>query len=74
LPRFAFGSSTGDLQMLVRTKAGDGARLAVIVLHDDGESEYAYGPAHRLPNRKAERFTEALYGEAAKDGWVRTQA
>ena len=45
-PPLAFGNSTGDQQMLEYTKAGDGARLAMLVLHDDAEREYAYGPAH----------------------------
>ena len=44
-PYAAFGNSTGDQQMLEYTKAGDGARLAMLVLHDDAEREYAYGPA-----------------------------
>ena len=35
-PYAAFGNSTGDRQMLEYTKAGDGARLSMIVLHDDG--------------------------------------
>src|SRR5439155_6203764 len=42
-PYAAFGNSTGDRQMLEYTKAGDGVRLAMIVLHDDAEREYAYG-------------------------------
>ena len=44
-PYAAFGNSTGDRQMLEYTKAGNGQRLAVLVLHDDAEREYAYGPA-----------------------------
>ena len=44
-PYAAFGNSTGDRQMLEYTKAGDGARLAMLVLHDDAKREYAYGPA-----------------------------
>ena len=44
-PYAAFGNSTGDRQMLEYTKAGDGARLAMLVLHDDDKREYAYGPA-----------------------------
>ena len=51
-PYFAFGNSTGDRQMLEYTKAGGGARLAMLVLHDDGEREYAYGPAQGLPDTK----------------------
>ena len=68
-PHAAFGNSTGDRQMLEYTKAGDGARLAMIVLHDDAKREYAYGPAQGLPDTKVGTFTQALYDEAKKDGW-----
>jgi hypothetical protein len=68
-PFAAFGNSTGDGQMLEYTKAGDGARLSTLVLHDDSEREYAYGPAEGLPNTKVGTFTQALYDEAKKDGW-----
>ena len=44
-PYAAIGNSPGDRQMLEYTKAGDGARLAMLVLHDDAKREYAYGPA-----------------------------
>jgi hypothetical protein len=43
-PHAAFGNSTGDQQMLEYTGAGDGARLMMLVLHDDAQREYAYGP------------------------------
>jgi phosphoglycolate phosphatase-like HAD superfamily hydrolase len=69
-PFAAFGNSTGDRQMLEYTKAGDGARLAMLVLHDDAEREYAYGPAQGLPDTKVGAFTQALYDEAKKDGWT----
>jgi phosphoglycolate phosphatase-like HAD superfamily hydrolase len=69
-PFAAFGNSTGDRQMLEYTKAGDGARLAMIVLHDDAEREYAYGPAQGLPDTKVGTFTQALYDEAKKNGWT----
>jgi phosphoglycolate phosphatase-like HAD superfamily hydrolase len=69
-PYFAFGNSTGDRQMLEYTKAGAGARLAMLVLHDDGAREYAYGPAQGLPDTKVGRFTPELYDEAIKDGWI----
>jgi len=68
-PRAAFGNSTGDRQMLEYTKAGDGTRLSMIVLHDDADREYAYGPAQGLPDTKVGTFTQALYDEAKEDGW-----
>jgi phosphoglycolate phosphatase-like HAD superfamily hydrolase len=69
-PNASFGNSTGDQQMLEYTKAGDGARLSVIVLHDDAKREYAYGPAQGLPETKIGAFTQALYNEAKKQGWT----
>jgi phosphoglycolate phosphatase-like HAD superfamily hydrolase len=69
-PYAAVGNSTGDRQMLEYTKAGDGARLSMIVLHDDAKREYAYGPAQGLPDTKVGTFTQALYDEARKQGWV----
>ena len=69
-PYFAFGNSTGDRQMCEYTKAGGGARLAMLVLHDDEKREYAYGPAQGLPDTKVGTFTQALYDDATKDGWI----
>jgi hypothetical protein len=69
-PRAAFGNSVGDRQMLEYTGAGDGARLMMLVLHDDAQREYAYGPANGLPDSKVGTFTQALYDEAKKDGWT----
>jgi phosphoglycolate phosphatase-like HAD superfamily hydrolase len=69
-PYAAFGNSTGDREMLEYTKAGDGERLAMLVLHDDAKREYAYGPARGLPDSKVGTFTQALYDEAGKHGWI----
>jgi len=69
-PFAAFGNSTGDRQMLEYTKAGTGERLAMLVLHDDAQREYAYGPAQGLPASKVGTFTQALYNEAIKQGWI----
>jgi len=69
-PNAALGNSTGDMQMLQWTKAGDGARLSMILLHDDAKREYAYGPAQGLPATKVGTFTQALYDQAKKQGWT----
>ena len=69
-PYLAFGNSTGDRQMLEYTRAGDGPRLALLLLHDDAEREYAYGPALGMPGTRVGTFTQALYDEAKKRGWV----
>ncbi len=68
-PHAAFGNSPGDRQMLEYTTAGNGARLGMLVLHDDAKREYAYGPAEGLPDSKVGTFPEALYDEAVKKGW-----
>lgn len=69
-PYAAFGNSTGDRQMLEYTKAGAGERLAMLVLHDDAQREYAYGPAQGLPGTKVGAFPQALYDEATSKGWI----
>ncbi|HMF15138.1 MAG TPA: HAD family hydrolase [Gemmataceae bacterium] len=69
-PFAAFGNSTGDQQMLEYTTAGEGAHLGMLLLHDDAKREYAYGPAQGLPDSKVGTFTQALYDEAKKRGWV----
>jgi hypothetical protein len=69
-PYAAFGNSAGDREMLEYTGAGDGARLMMLVLHDDAQREYAYGPAQGLPDTKVGTFTQSLYDEAKKKGWT----
>jgi hypothetical protein len=69
-PYAAFGNTAGDQQMLEYTAAGDGRRLAMLVMHDDATREYAYGPAEGLPDTKIGTFSQALYDEAVKDGWI----
>jgi len=64
-PVAAFGNSIGDKEMLEYTQAGDGARLMVLVHHDDAEREYAYGPKSKVGT-----FTDALMTEAKKNGWT----
>jgi phosphoglycolate phosphatase-like HAD superfamily hydrolase len=68
-PYAAVGNSPGDRQMLEYTGAGQGARLMMLVLHDDADREYAYGPAQGLPNTKVGAFPQALYDEAVQRGW-----
>jgi phosphoglycolate phosphatase-like HAD superfamily hydrolase len=69
-PYAAFGNSTGDRQMLEWTGAGTGSRLKMLLLHDDAEREYAYGPALGLPDSRVGTFPPALYDEAKKSGWT----
>ena len=69
-PHAAFGNWDGDREMLEYTGAGNGARLMMLVLHDDAAREYAYGPARGLPKSKFGTFTAALDDEAKKNGWT----
>jgi phosphoserine phosphatase len=69
-PQAAFGNSTGDRQMLEWATAGAGKRLGMLVLHDDAEREYAYGPAKGLPETKVGTFTQELMNQARQRGWV----
>ena len=69
-PTVAFGNSTGDREMLEWTGAGTGARLMLLLLHDDAAREYAYGPAQGLADTKVGTFTQALYDEAQQKGWI----
>jgi hypothetical protein len=39
-----------------------------VVLHDDPEREYAFGPAQGLPETSVGTFTQALYDEAKSRG------
>jgi hypothetical protein len=47
-PLLVFGNSDGDLAMMRYAKAGDGARLALLLHHDDAEREAAYDRDFRL--------------------------
>ena len=64
-PVLAFGNSDGDQQMLEWTKAGNGARLALLVHHDDAEREYAYGADSKIGT-----FSAELMAEARQRGWI----
>ena len=63
-PIAAFGNSDGDRQMLEWTQSGAGARLMMLVHHDDGQREYAYDAQSKIGT-----FSESLKAEAAKEGW-----
>jgi phosphoglycolate phosphatase-like HAD superfamily hydrolase len=64
-PIAAFGNSDGDQQMLEWTQAGGGARLMMLVHHDDAEREWAYGTKSSIGT-----FSDALMAEAKKNGWT----
>jgi len=64
-PIAAFGNSDGDQQMLEWTQASGGARLMMLVHHDDAEREWAYGAESKIGT-----LSDALMAEAKKQGWV----
>ena len=64
-PVAAFGNSDGDQQMLEWTQAGSGARLMMLVYHDDAAREWAYGAESKIGT-----FSDALMSEAKKNGWT----
>ena len=68
-PYAAFGNSDGDREMLEWTGVGDGARLKMLVQHDDPGREYAYGPAGGLPDTKVGASSQSLMDEAKSRGW-----
>ena len=47
-PVLAFGNSDGDLAMMRYAKSGPGARLALLLHHDDAEREVAYDREFRI--------------------------
>ncbi|QEG33491.1 HAD family hydrolase [Bythopirellula goksoeyrii] len=69
-PILAFGNSSGDKEMLQYATGGDGARLGLLVYHNDPEREYAYGPAGGLPDSKIGTFPQDLMDEAKQNGWI----
>ncbi len=63
-PIAAFGNSDGDQQMLEWTMAGNGARFALLVHHDDAQREFAY-------DRKSHIGTlDKAWDEAKAKGWT----
>ena len=69
-PYAAFGNSTGDREMLEWTGAGDGARLQMLVHHDDPAREYAYGPVGGLPDTAIGTFDQVLMDDAKSRDWT----
>ena len=67
-PRSATPPATGRCWSTPQPATARGSKM--LVLHDDAEREYAYGPAQGLPDTKVGTFTQALYDEAKKDGWI----
>jgi phosphoglycolate phosphatase-like HAD superfamily hydrolase len=63
-PILAFGNSDGDFQMLEYTTTGDGARLGLLLHHDDAGREYAYDRESHVG-----RLDRGL-DEAEARGWV----
>jgi phosphoglycolate phosphatase-like HAD superfamily hydrolase len=63
-PIAAFGNSDGDIQMLEWVTAGTGARLGVILHHDDAEREFAYD--RHSPSGQLDRALT----EAPARGWT----
>lgn len=56
--------------MLEYVKAGPGARLSVLMVHDDATREYAYGPTLGLPDTKVGTLRQAMYDMAKRQGWT----
>jgi hypothetical protein len=69
-PIAAFGNSVGDEHMIDYTLDGDGARFGLLVLHDDAEREYAYGPALGMRAPALGAFTQELLDQAQAEGWT----
>ena len=64
-PIAAFGNSDGDQQMLEWTQGGSGARLMMLVHHDDAAREFAYGAESKVGT-----FSDALMAEAKAKKWT----
>ena len=58
-PLLAAGNSNGDVPMLHFTQHPDKPSLRLLVLHDDGEREFAYTTG-----------AEQALDQAASDGWT----
>jgi hypothetical protein len=69
-PQIAFGNTEGDKEMLQWATSGEGAGAGFLVLHDDAEREFAYGPANGLPDTSVGTFSQALLETAEASGWI----
>lgn len=63
-PILAFGNSDGDREMLEYTTAGPGPSLGLLLDHDDGEREFAYG------RRPGSMSLDKAWNEAPTRGWI----
>ncbi|MBB1632632.1 HAD family hydrolase [Cupriavidus sp. UME77] len=63
-PILAFGNSDSDLQMLQYVAAGPGARLALLVHHDDADREFAYDRQSKVGK------LDKAWDEAVAKGWT----
>jgi phosphoserine phosphatase len=63
-PIAAFGNSDGDQQMLEYAQGGSGARLLMLVHHDDKVREFEYGAKSHIGT-----FSDALMTEATDKKW-----
>jgi hypothetical protein len=63
-PIAAFGNSDGDQQVLEWTMAGNGARFALLVHHDDAQREFAYDRKSHIG------ALDKAWDEAVAKGWT----
>ena len=71
-PIAAFGNSDGDFEMLEWTTSGPGARLGMLVHHDDAAREFAYdrdSPVGRLARGLDEAPARGWTIVSMKDDW-----
>ena len=72
-PVAAFGNSDGDRQMLEWTGAGDGARLMMLVFHDDAEARVCLWPGQRAAGHQFRHILNVIDGRGKKEGLGRHQ-